>query len=276
VTLIQSGPLLIPGCESFAGEMVRAALEKRGVKVLTETTAERVERAADGSLRLSLSNGSAVVADQILVAAGREPSTRDIGLETVGLKPGTWLEVDESMRVTAVAGGWLYAVGGVNHRALLTHMGKYQARACGDAIAARAAGRLGASVEAWSRYAATADAASVPQVIFTEPEVAAVACRWRRQNSAVCMCAPSTTTSVTSPVRRSTPTATPAAPGSSSTPIATSSPARPSLRPAAGELLHAATVAVVGAVPLDRLWHAVPSYPTISEIWLRLLETFGL
>ena len=38
------------------------------------------------------------------------------------------------------------------------------------------------------------------------------------------------------------------------------------------ELLHSATIAVVGEVPLDRLWHAVPAFPTISEVWLRLLE----
>jgi pyruvate/2-oxoglutarate dehydrogenase complex dihydrolipoamide dehydrogenase (E3) component len=42
-----------------------------------------------------------------------------------------------------------------------------------------------------------------------------------------------------------------------------------------GELLHSATVAVVGEVPIDRLWHAVPSYPTLSEVWLRLLEGYG-
>jgi pyruvate/2-oxoglutarate dehydrogenase complex dihydrolipoamide dehydrogenase (E3) component len=40
------------------------------------------------------------------------------------------------------------------------------------------------------------------------------------------------------------------------------------------ELLHAATVAVVGEVPLGRLWHAVPAYPTLSEVWLRLLEAY--
>ncbi|HYH76431.1 MAG TPA: pyridine nucleotide-disulfide oxidoreductase, partial [Arthrobacter sp.] len=46
--------------------------------------------------------------------------------------------------------------------------------------------------------------------------------------------------------------------------------------PDVAELLHAATIAVVGEVPLERLWHAVPSYPTISEVWLRLLEGYGL
>ncbi len=42
-----------------------------------------------------------------------------------------------------------------------------------------------------------------------------------------------------------------------------------------GEMLHSATIAIVGEVPIQRLWHAVPSYPTLSEIWLRLLETDG-
>src|SRR5204863_489811 len=42
------------------------------------------------------------------------------------------------------------------------------------------------------------------------------------------------------------------------------------------EFVHAATIAIVGEVPLQRLWHAVPSFPTRSEVWLRLLETYGL
>ena len=46
--------------------------------------------------------------------------------------------------------------------------------------------------------------------------------------------------------------------------------------PGVGELIHAATIAIVGEVPVGRLWHAVPAYPTISELWLRLLETLGL
>ena len=46
--------------------------------------------------------------------------------------------------------------------------------------------------------------------------------------------------------------------------------------PSVGELIHAATIAIVGAIPISRLGHAVPAYPTISELWLRLLETFGL
>jgi pyruvate/2-oxoglutarate dehydrogenase complex dihydrolipoamide dehydrogenase (E3) component len=93
--------------------------------------------AGGGTVMLTLSDGSSVEADEVLSAVGRSPHTGDIGLETVGLAPGSWLDVDDTMRVTAVDGGWLYAAGEVNHLALLTHMGKYQARVCGDAIASR-------------------------------------------------------------------------------------------------------------------------------------------
>ena len=46
--------------------------------------------------------------------------------------------------------------------------------------------------------------------------------------------------------------------------------------PGVGELTHAATIAIVGEVTLDRLWHATPAFPTLSEVWLRFLETYGL
>jgi dihydrolipoamide dehydrogenase len=45
--------------------------------------------------------------------------------------------------------------------------------------------------------------------------------------------------------------------------------------PAGGGVLQAATIAIVGEVPLSRLWHAVPAYPTVGEVWLRFLETYG-
>jgi dihydrolipoamide dehydrogenase len=44
--------------------------------------------------------------------------------------------------------------------------------------------------------------------------------------------------------------------------------------PEVQELLHSATVAVAGEVPIDRLRHAVPSFPTLSEIMLHLLEAY--
>jgi pyruvate/2-oxoglutarate dehydrogenase complex dihydrolipoamide dehydrogenase (E3) component len=276
VTIIQRGARLLPNCEPFAGATLQGAFERRGVTVLTGTTVRRVERNVDGDLELSLNSGKTIVADEILVAAGRRPQTDNLGLETVGLEPGSWLEVDDSMRVQAVAGGWLYAAGDVNHQALLTHMGKYQARICGDAIVARAKGKLDSSPAPWSRHAATADSVAVPQVIFTEPEVAAVGLTEEQARARGV-----TVRAVDYDIGRVTGAALHADDYTGRARMVVDTDRNvivgvTLVGPSTGELLHAATVAIVGAVPLDRLWHAVPSYPTISEIWLRLLETFGL
>jgi dihydrolipoamide dehydrogenase len=216
------------------------------------------------------------VADELLVAAGRVPRTADLGLESVGLTPGDWLAVDDSCLVGAVPGGWLYAVGDVNHRNLLTHMGKYQARACGDAIVARARGELDGPPSPWTKTAASADHLGAPQVVFTDPEVAAVglteaqardqglpvrAVDYKLGHVAGAVLAADgyqgQARFVVDERRQVLVGATFAGPGTA-------------------ELLHAATIAVVGEVPLARLWHAVPSFPTISEVWLRLLESYGL
>ena len=277
VTIIQRGPRLIPNGESFASAILQTAFERRGVTVLTGTTVSRVERNVDGAVELSLDSGKTIVVDEILVATGRRPQTDNLGLETVGLKPGSWLEVDDSMRIQAVAGGWLYAAGDVNHRALLTHMGKYQARVCGDAIVARAAGKLNDSSPApWSRYAATADTMAVPQVIFTEPEVAAVGLTEQQARARGL-----TVRAVDYEIGRVTGAALYADDYTGQARMVVDTARNvivgvTLVGPSVAELLHAATVAIVGAVPIDRLWHAVPAYPTISEIWLRLLETFGL
>jgi dihydrolipoamide dehydrogenase len=270
VTLIVRGRLLA-STEEFAGQLVTDGLRQAGVDVRLDVSATAVSRPdAGGPVTLELDDGTTVEADEVLAATGRTPRTGDIGLETVGLEPGSWLDdVDGSLRVKGVDGGWLYAAGDVNHLALLTHMGKYQARVCGDAIAARAAGRTAATT-AW------ADQSAVPQVIFTQPEVASVGptadqARAAGRNIRVVdynlgavagskLFADGYTGQARMVVDEDRHTmigATLAGPG-------------------VGELIHAATVAVAGQVPLDQLWHAVPSYPTMSEIWLRLLETYGL
>ena len=277
LTIIQRGQRLIPGYESFASEMLRDALERLGVRVVTGTTAERVERDAAGAVRLFLASGETIPADEVLVATGRAPRTEDLGLETVGLTPGSWLEVDDDMRVTSVAGGWLYAAGDVNHRALLTHMGKYQARVGGDAIAARATGRAEPGGPApWTPHAASADHGAVPQVIFTEPEVAAVGLteeqarargmRVRVVDYEIGQVAGAALygDDYAGRARMVVDEARGVIVGMTL------------VGSGVGELLHAATIAVVGEVPLGRLWHAVPAYPTMSELWLRLLEAFGL
>ena len=275
VTLIVREDRLLINTEDFAGEAVRASFEQRGITVLLETLTERVSRAADGEVTVTLAGGRTVTGDQVLIATGRAPRTDGIGLETVGLRPGTWLDVDDTCRVE---GGrdWLYAAGDVNHRALLTHMGKYQARACGDAIVARAKGWLTGDPAPWSAYAATADHAAVPQVVFTDPEVASIGLTHERAVAAGLNV-------------RSVDYEIGDVAGAKLTADGYTGHARMTVDedrkvivgvtfcgPGVGELIHAATIAVVGEVPLDRLWHAVPSYPTVSEIWLRLLETYGL
>ena len=215
-------------------------------------------------------------ADEILVATGRVPNTKDIGLETIALKPGDWLDVDDTCRVKSVAGGWLYAAGDVNHRVLLTHMGKYQARVCGDAIAARVKGELDGAPKPWTRFAATADHAAVPQVVFTDPECAAVGL-----TEAQAIQAGLRIRAVEYDMSHISGTKIVADGYQGRAKMIVDQDRRVIIGATlvgqdVGELIHAFTIAVVGEVPLERLWHAVPSFPTMSEIWLRLLESYGL
>jgi dihydrolipoamide dehydrogenase len=142
VTLLAQADGLLPGMEPLAGEMVGRALVEAGVDVRIDVTVTAVHRpGGTGPVTLTLENGGQVEADEVLFSTGRQPNTYDIGLETVDLTPGAWIEVDDTCMVRAREGGWLYALGDINHHALLTHQGKYQARIAGTAIAARAAGQ---------------------------------------------------------------------------------------------------------------------------------------
>jgi dihydrolipoamide dehydrogenase len=270
---------LLGGEEPFAGELVAESLTKLGVALHLDATTERVERTDDDRFRIALADGTVVETDEFLVATGRVPRTMGIGLDAFGLEEGAWLDVDDSMRVLGadgqpVDGGWLYGVGDVNHRALLTHQGKYQARAAGDAIAARAHGRE-VSLEPWGAFVATADHQTVPQVTFTDPEVASVGLTAARAEKAGYRIRV-----VDYPIG-SVSGAYVVADGYEGTARMVVDEDRKVVIGATfvgqevGELLHSATVAIVGEVPIDRLWHAVPSYPTISEVWLRLLEAYG-
>jgi dihydrolipoamide dehydrogenase len=270
VVLLQRGPRLLRTYEPHASSLVAEALLERGVDVRTGTEVTAVRRAADGSVVVT-ADGGELEADELLVATGRTPRTRDLGLERVGLVPGEALPTDDGLRVQGVDGAWLYAAGDVTGRALLTHQGKYQGRACGQVVAARARGEA-AEPAAWSPFAASADSRAVPQVVFTDPQVASVGLTeqaaherglrvWTAEQDLAAIAGASLAADdvrgwarlVVDADRRVVVGAT-------------------FVGPDVAELLHSATVAVVGEVPLDRLWHAVPAYPTVSEVWLRLLE----
>ncbi|WP_326656055.1 dihydrolipoyl dehydrogenase family protein [Streptomyces sp. NBC_00385] len=273
ITMLVRGKGLLPRMEPFAGELVAEALTDAEADIRTGVSATSVQRSApDGPVTVTLDDGEQIEADEILFATGRAPRTDDLGLETVGLEPGSWLTVDDSCQVEGIP--WLYAVGDVNHRALLTHQGKYQARIAGAAIAARAQGVPILETDRWGAHAATADHAAVPQVVFTDPEAASVGLTLAEAEQAGHRV-------------RAVDYDLASVAGSGLYADGYRGRARmivdldreillgvTFVGPGIGELLHSATIAVAGEVPLDRLWHAVPAYPTISEIWLRLLETY--
>jgi dihydrolipoamide dehydrogenase len=259
VTLVHRGDRLIEREEPFAGEQVADALREYGVDLRFETSVASVAR--NGAVTLELEGGGSVEADELLVAIGRAPRTADVGLDTVGLEPGKHVQVDESLRVPGK--DWLYAVGDVNGRALLTHMGKYQARLAADAI-------MGKSVRLRS------DGDASPRVIFTDPQVGAVGLTLAAAEEAGL---PVRTVEVDTGGNAGGSFVGKNAPGTARLVVdedrrivvgATITGAE------IAEALHAATVAVVSEVPLDDLWHAVPAFPTRSELWLRLLEAYGL
>ncbi|HEX2161316.1 MAG TPA: FAD-dependent oxidoreductase, partial [Thermoleophilaceae bacterium] len=238
------------------------SLRAQGVDVRLEATVAAV-RAETGAVAVELEGDPPVIADELLVAAGRRPRTDDINLESVGLSPGESIDVDDQMRATGIDGDWLYAVGDVNGRALLTHMGKYQARAAADVILGKHA-------------AVTEDGPVSPRVVFTDPQVAAVGHTLASAQEAGLNV-------------RAVDVGTEANAGGSFVGRGTAGTARivvdEDRRVIVGatftgaevaESLHAATIAVVGELPLDRLWHAVPAFPTRSELWLNLLEEYGL
>ncbi|KZT54539.1 putative oxidoreductase [Calocera cornea HHB12733] len=280
-TVLVRGMGLLERMEPFAGEGVGKGLKELGVDVRFAVDTTRVDR-VEGEVVAQTSKGE-FRAEEILVATGRKPATADLGLPSVsvGLGPGGYIPVDDTLLVSAPtneAEPWLYALGDVNGRALLTHMGKYQGRQAGEAIAARARGRaLGplGKAEAWGRYTATADEGAVPQIVYTDPEVASVgltAAEAEKRGRKI----------------RVVDYALGSVAGSYLLADGYAGHARwvvdrdrqvilgaTLVGQDVGELVHAATVMVVGEVAVARLWHAVPSFPGMGEVWLRLLEGLG-
>jgi pyruvate/2-oxoglutarate dehydrogenase complex dihydrolipoamide dehydrogenase (E3) component len=263
VTVVEGGDRLLAREEPFASEEVKAAFQAEGIGVLTDANMVAARRdGRDGPVIAQLEGGRELVGDELLVAVGRRPNTADLGLEAVGLEPGRPVAVDQRLRATGVAGGWLYAVGDCNGLAPLTHMGKYQGRVAADVIRGRDAADL-------------AGQELVPRVTFTDPQVCAVGlteAQARDKGLEVTV------------VRYGTgdvPGAYTQGNGIRGTSQLVVDDARRVLvgatftGPGLQELLHSATVAVVAEVPVDRLWHAVPSFPTLSEVWLHLLEAYG-
>jgi len=260
VAVIEAADRLLPNEEPFASEQVTDALRGAGVEVRAGAKATAV-RGGGARVTVELEGGETVDGQELLVAIGRRPRTDGIGLETVGIEAGGWLEVDDQLRV----GGsdWLYAIGDVNGRALLTHMGKYQGRIAGDHI-------LGKEVSA------TADKRGSPRVTFTDPHVAAVGYTLAGAEDAGIdvrsVDVPTSDTAGASFHGRNMPGTSRIVVDEQRGVIVGAT----FVGPETADFLHAAAIAIAGEVPMDRLWHAVPAFPTRSEVWLKLMEAYGL
>jgi pyruvate/2-oxoglutarate dehydrogenase complex dihydrolipoamide dehydrogenase (E3) component len=258
VTVIEALERLLPREEPFAGAELEAAFAARGIDVHTGARAARVNR-EDAGVSVELEDGARIVGERLLVAVGRKPLTMDLGLETVGLAPGRYVEVDARLRVPGL--GWLYAVGDANGRSLLTHSGKYQARLAADHILGEEVGARG-------------DGAGAPRVVFTDPGVAAVghtlAAADEAGIAAQAIDLPTGGTAGASFHGRGTR-------GTSRFVVDLEREllvGATFVGPEVADLLQAATVAVVGRVPLHTLAHAIAPFPARSELWLKFIEAY--
>lgn len=293
VTLLVRGDQLLSGVEPFAGAAVLESLRSMGVQVHLNTSVTSATRDDDGVL-LRTDHGEQVRATEVLVATGRRPRSTGLGLESVGLTEGEALTTEPTGLVQGVDGGWLFAAGDVTGATHTTHHGKYAARVAGDVIAARFGADHGhdggiapgskandGGGDRWSDLRADAIGVAEAQVVFTRPEVAAVG--YTTQQAAEHGLPVRTVgvdlASVAGAGLTGQGQHTDHGPGGATLVIDEAEQTivgATFVGPGAAELLHAATIAVVGQVPLTRLWHAVPAFPTVSEVWLRLLEEAGL
>jgi pyruvate/2-oxoglutarate dehydrogenase complex dihydrolipoamide dehydrogenase (E3) component len=261
VTLVEGGQHLLSREEPFAGEEVAEALRERfGVDVRTGSVVESVAAGEGGrGVVARLEDGELVEAAEILIAVGRVPHTIDLDLETADIEPNEhgYLDTDGRMRV----GGrdWLYAIGDVNGRALFTHMGKYHAWIAAENL-------LGRETEA------IAEGIGSPRVTFTDPQVAAAGKTLEQAREA-------------GMDARAVDAPTDGTPGASFQGKDTGGTSRLVIDQAketivgatftgfeTADFLQAATVAIVGEIPLSKLRHAIAPYPSRSEVWLKLLE----
>ncbi len=264
VTVVEGQDRLLAVEEPFASQELRAAFEAEQITVVTGTHMSAVRRTGDdGPVLATLDDGRQIEGDEILVAVGRRPSTTEIGLDVVGLQPGRPVEVDDRMRAVGVPGDWLYAIGDCNGRALFTHMGKYHGRIATDVI-------LGKDMQD------RASTAILTRVTFTDPQICAVGPTeaQARERGLTVRALQYPTGGVPGAYVRGNGIA-----GTSQLLVDDSRRViigATFTGPDVQELLHSATVAIAGEVTLDRLAHAVPAFPTVSEVWLHLLEAYGL
>ena len=157
VAVVEATPRPLAGEEPFVSDQLAESLRDRGVDVRVGSKALEAARDDRGTFTLTLESGERIEGDELLVAVGRKPHTRDLGLETVDLAPGETVPVDDRMRVPGHP--WLYAIEVTSTDApCSTHAGKYQARVAVAAIMNR-------------ELSAQWDGPRTPRVVYTELQV---------------------------------------------------------------------------------------------------------
>ena len=258
ITLIEGMRRLLPREEEFACVQITDRLTEMGVDIRCGAMVTKVQRDNSG-VTATLKDGSTAEADEVLAALGRTPATAGIGLENIGLVDGKPLDVDINMCVHDC--GWLYAVGDANARIMFTHMGKYQARIAADSIL----GHDTSLVHGAARGLA-------PRIVFTDPQVAAVGYTLENaqaENLPVeAIDIPTSANAGSSFHGRGEPGTARIVVDKQRDIIIGATFTGTEV----AEFIHAVTIAIVGEVPFTQLRHAVPCFPTRSEIWLGLID----
>jgi pyruvate/2-oxoglutarate dehydrogenase complex dihydrolipoamide dehydrogenase (E3) component len=245
VTIV--GPDLAAREDPRVGELLREALEEDGIELRLGRRGQEV-RVEEGERVLVLDDGSEVRGEVVVVATGRRPRTRDIGLETVGVEPSPrGIPIDDRCR----AADCVWAVGDVTGVAMFTHVAKYQARiACADILG----------------YETKADYRAVPRVLFTDPEVASVGLT---EADAHAQGIDVAVTTLDLPTSISRPYTYERDPRGTLTVIADRQRkvlvGAWAVAPIAGEWIHQAVLAIRAEVPLDVLSDTIAQFPTFSE-----------
>jgi pyruvate/2-oxoglutarate dehydrogenase complex dihydrolipoamide dehydrogenase (E3) component len=267
VTMLVRGKSLLRGSEDIAAEMVTESLRRTGVDIRFDSELSSVSHTPSGTAITAKLGGQGLEVDEIVIAAGRSVNTDDLGLETVGLRDGDFVTVDDHLQATGVDGAWLYAIGDTTGRALLSHISQYHAVIVAEVIAARARGRQLGDDELIAR-----DTGNLAQVIFTDPQVVQVG---RTESQARADGFAVTTRTARFPdampllailrdgfegwaklvIDADTDTLLGAT----------------FVGPEFDGLVQAATLAVVAKVPIEVLRHVVAPHPSVSQVWNPLL-----
>ncbi|MFD1546403.1 dihydrolipoyl dehydrogenase family protein [Nonomuraea guangzhouensis] len=246
VALAEAAAHLLAHEPAPLGEALGEVLRADGIELWLGVHATAARREGEDYV-LVLDNGGELRGDRLLVATGRRPRVAGIGLETVGVKTdGRGIPVDARLR----AGERLWAIGDVTGVRLLTHVGKYQ----GEVVAANI---LGEPREA--NYAA------IPDVVYTDPQAAAVGAAEARFAATVPVSEVAKTATYTRAYAQSPGFLTLLSDGERLT-------GAYALGPEAGEWLQQATLAIRAGVPLAVLRDTIQPFPTFSEIYVSALK----